>query len=113
MASGFSTLANVAATLFGLVLVSLVFAYTTAINRIDKIGNFHHFACWVWAAGFSSFLYFSCCFLIAFRLMENETWIPALIGIVIFISILLLISHLLELLSLKRNTRAPGWAWTS
>jgi hypothetical protein len=39
MESGFSALAQVAATLFGLVLVSLVFAYTTAISRIDSIGE--------------------------------------------------------------------------
>lgn len=38
MESGFSALAEVAATLFGLVLVSLVFAYTTAITRIDSVG---------------------------------------------------------------------------
>jgi hypothetical protein len=73
MESGFSALAQVAGTLFGLVLISLVFAYSMAITRIDSISDFTHFASWVRSAGLSCFLYFSCCFLIAFRLMEDET----------------------------------------
>ena len=97
MESGFSALAQVAGTLFGLVLISLVFAYTTAISRIDSIGDFSHFASWVWAAGFSCFLYFSCCFLISFRLMEDETWVPALVGIVAANTLVLLWSHYKEL----------------
>jgi hypothetical protein len=97
MESGFSALAQVAATLFGLVLVSLVFAYNTAIARIDSIGDFSHFASWVWAAGFSCFLYFSCCFLLSFRLMEDKTWVPALAGIVIANTIFLIISHYKEI----------------
>ena len=97
MESGFSALAQVAGTLFGLVLISLVFAYNMAITRIDSISDFTHFASWVWSAGFSCFLYFSCCFLIAFRLMEDETWRPALIGIAGAITILLIFSHCREL----------------
>ncbi len=102
MESGYSSLAGVAATLFGLVLVSLVFAYTTAISRIDSIGDFSHFASWGWAAGFSCFLYFSCCFLISFRLMEDETWLPAIVGIAMMITIFLI--YLLQ-----RATLAPHY----
>lgn len=101
MEAGFSALAQVAAMLFGLVLVSLVFAYTTAISRIDSIGDFSHFASWVWAAGFSCFLYFSCCFLISFRLMEDETWLPALVGIVVANTTLLIISLYKEIYWLR------------
>jgi hypothetical protein len=97
MESGFSALAQVAATLFGLVLVALVFAYTTAISRIDSIGDFSHFASWVWAAGFSCFLYFACGFLVSFRLMEDETWRPAVVGIVLMITAILLYAHYKEL----------------
>jgi hypothetical protein len=97
MESGFSALAQVAATLFGLVLVSLIFAYTTAISKIDSIGDFSYFASWIWAAGFSCFLYFPCCFLISFRLMEDETWVPALAGIVVANTLFLIISHYKEL----------------
>jgi hypothetical protein len=97
MESGFSTLAMVAATLFGLVLIALVFAYTTAISRIDSIGDFSHFASWVWSAGFSCFLYFSCCFLIAFRLLEDETWLPAIVGIVVVITLALIFAHYKEI----------------
>jgi len=97
MEAGFSALAQVAGTLFGLVLISLVFAYSMAITRIDSISDFSHFASWVWAAGFSCFLYFSCCFLIAFRLMEDETWRLALVGITGVITFLLIFSHYREL----------------
>ncbi|HET6462029.1 MAG TPA: hypothetical protein VFG29_14705 [Syntrophales bacterium] len=102
MESGFSALAQVAGTLFGIVLVSLVFAYSMAITRIDSIREFEHFASWVWSAGFSCFLYFSCCFLIAFRLMEDETWRPALIGIAGVITVLLIFSHYRELKWLRK-----------
>jgi hypothetical protein len=116
MESGFSAIAQVAATLFGLVLVSLVFAYTTAISRIDSIGDFSHFASWVWAAGFSCFLYFSCCFLISFRLMEDETWVPALSGIVVANTLFLIISHYKELhwlriMTLEDRTKFRGLHW--
>jgi hypothetical protein len=97
MESGFSALAQVAGTLFGLVLISLVFAYNMAITRIDSISDFTHFASWVRSASLSSFLYFACCFLIAFRLMEDETWRPALIGIALVITTSLIFSHGREL----------------
>jgi len=75
MESWFSALAQVAGTLFGLVLMSLVFACNIAIRRIDSISDFTHFASWVRSAGFPCFLYFfACSFLIAFHLMEDETW---------------------------------------
>jgi len=117
MESGFSALAQVAGTLFGLVLVSLVFAYTTAVTRIDSIGDFSHFASWVWAAGFSCFLYFSCCFLISFRLMEDETWVPALVGIVVANTIFLIVSHYKELhwlriMVLEDRRKFRGLYWT-
>jgi hypothetical protein len=117
MELGFSALAEVAATLFGLVMVSLVFAYNTAISRIDSLGDFSHFASWVWAAGFSCFLYFSCCFLISFRLMEDETWIPAIVGIVVFITLLLIVSlykelHWLRIMTLEDSSEFRGLYWT-
>jgi len=117
MESGFASLAGVAATLFGLVLVSLVFAYSTAISRIESIGDFSHFASWVWAAGFSCFLYFSCCFLISFRLMEDKTWIPAIEGIVTVITIALVFSLYKELrwlrvMTLEDRAKFKGLFWT-
>jgi hypothetical protein len=117
MESGFSAMAGVAATLFGLVLVSLVFAYNTAISRIGSIGDFSHFASWVWAAGFSCFLYFSCCFLISFRLMEDETWVPAIVGIVVAITLLLIVSHYkqlywLRIMTLEDRSEFRGLYWT-
>ena len=117
MESGFSSLAQVAATLFGLVLVSLVFAYTTAITRIDSLGDFSHFASWVWAAGFSCFLYFSCCFLISFRLMENKTSVPALAGIAVLITLLLIVSlykelHCLRIMVLEDIAKFKRLYWT-
>lgn len=114
MESGFSSMAGVAATLFGLVLVSLVFAYTTAISKIDSIGDFSHFASWVWAAGFSCFLYFSCCFLVSFRLMEDETWLPAIVGISMVMTLLLIVSlykelHWLRIMTLEDSSEFRGF----
>jgi hypothetical protein len=117
MELGFSALAEVAATLFGLVMVSLVFAYNTAISRIDSLGDFSHFASWVWAAGFSCFLYFSCCFLISFRLLEDETWVPVLAGIAAVITLLLIVSlykelHWLRIMTLEDHSEFRGLYWT-
>ncbi|MGO9138286.1 MAG: hypothetical protein ACLP9S_00365 [Syntrophales bacterium] len=117
MESGFSALAQVAGPLFGLVLVSLVFAYTTAITKIDSICNFSYFASWVCAVGFSCFLYFPCCFLIFFRLMKDEHWLSALVGFVTAITPFLVISHYKELYWLRIMIREDrrkfrGLYWT-
>lgn len=66
MESGVSTPARVAATLFGLVLWPLVFADTSAITRIDVIGDFSHFISRVPASGFSCFPYSFYCLVFSF-----------------------------------------------
>lgn len=101
MESGFQSLTYASATLLGLVLVALVFAYQSALTRIESISEFRHFAKWVFAAGFSCFIYYACCLLVGFRLSENETSRIALIIIVGIATVGLAITHYLEL----------RWAW--
>jgi hypothetical protein len=97
MESGFQSLIYASATLLGLVLVALVFAYQSAFNRIENIGEFRHFAKWVFAAGFSCFVYYACCLLVGFRLSEDETSRTAMMVIAAVVSAVLLVSHYLEL----------------
>jgi uncharacterized membrane protein YidH (DUF202 family) len=97
MESGFQSLIYASATLLGLVLVALVFAYQSALTRIESIGEFRHFAKWVFAAGFSCFVYYSCCLLVGFRLSENETSRAAMIAIVGVSTVVLAATHYLEL----------------
>lgn len=105
MESGFQTIVGASATLLGLVLVALVFSYRSAITLIEKIGDFRHFARWVWTSGFCCFLYFSCCLLTGFRLMEDETSRLVLAIIFAFFSGILLVMHVLEVLWLGEMAR--------
>ena len=104
----YNAIAAASATLLGLVLVALVFAYRSAINLIDRVADFRHFAKWVGAAGFACFLYFSYCFLVAFRLMEAETSRSALYVITGTASLLLLVVQFYEARSLADMARDAG-----
>jgi hypothetical protein len=97
MEQGFTGLIYAAATMLGLILVALVFSYQSAISRIENILEFRHFAKWTFMAGFSCFLYFSFCIVVGFRLSEDRTSHLALVIITICTSLLLIISHALEL----------------
>jgi len=93
---GFSTLATASATLLGLVLVAVVFAYRSTFSRLDRIADSRELARWIWTSGFSCFLYFGICLLVSFRLMETETSKPALVVILACFSAALLVSHYFE-----------------
>jgi hypothetical protein len=93
---GFSTLATASATLLGLVLVAVIFAYRSTFTRLDRIADFKDLARWIWTSGFSCFLYFGICLLVSFRMMEKETSKPALIAILAVFSAVLLVSHVFE-----------------
>lgn len=105
---GYNAIAAASATLLGLVLVALVFAYRSAINLIDRVSDFRNFAKWVGAAGLACFFYFSYCFLVAFRLMEEETSRSALYIITGAATLLLLVVQYYEVRSLvdmgRRNS---------
>lgn len=109
MQEGFSTLASAAATLLGLVLVAIVFAYRSTFTRLDKISDFKDLARWIWTSGFSCFMYFGACLLMAFRMMEKETSRPMLVGILSFVTLALVVSHVAETIYLhsmaKQNPR--------
>ena len=97
MESAFDSLAHASATLLGLVLVALVFSYRSALSRLENLGKFRHFAKWVFAAGFTCFLYYGCCLLVSFRLSDDETSRIALIIIVAFTTLALVLFHILEI----------------
>lgn len=96
MQDGFSTLATASATLLGLVLVAIVFAYRSTFTRLDRISDFNDLARWIWTSGFSCFMYFGACLLISFRMMEKETSKPVLVAVLAFVTAALLISHVFE-----------------
>ncbi|MFH1149318.1 MAG: hypothetical protein V1748_02465 [Actinomycetota bacterium] len=96
MAAGFSTLATASATLLGLVLVSIIFAYRSVFTRLDRIADFHELARWIWTSGFSCFMYFGACLLIAFRMMDKAVGKPTLVWILAVFSAALLVSHVME-----------------
>jgi hypothetical protein len=96
MADGFSTLATASATLLGLVLVAVVFAYRSTFTRLDRIKDFSELARWIWTSGFSCFLYFGACLLLSFRMMEVETSKPTIAAILAVVSLALIASHVFE-----------------
>ena len=96
MEQGYASIITAASTLLGLVLVALVFALSSAISRIGSIGDFRHFARWIWFTALGCFLYFTYCIIISFRLRENESSRGVLLAISIAITVLLVASHLFE-----------------
>ena len=105
MQDGFSTLATASATLLGLVLVAVVFAYRSTFTRLDRIADFKDLARWIWTSGFSCFLYFGICLLVSFRMMEKETSKPALVIILAFFSVVLIVTHVFETRFLHKMAR--------
>lgn len=96
MENGFSALATASATLLGLVLVAVVFAFRSTFTRLDRIADFKELAKWIWMSGFSCFLYFGACLLLSFRMMEEATNKPTLAAIVAAFSVALVVTHVLE-----------------
>ncbi len=96
MAEGFSTLATASATLLGLVLVAIIFAYRSTFTRLDRIADSRELARWIWTSGFSCFMYFGACLLIAFRMMDKAVGKPTLVAVLALFSAALLVSHVFE-----------------
>jgi hypothetical protein len=102
---GFSTLATASATLLGLVLVAVIFAYRSTFTRLDRIADFKDLARWIWTSGFSCFLYFGICLLVSFRMMEKETSKTALVAILAVFSAVLIVTHVFETRFLHRMAK--------
>ena len=96
MEMGFSTLATASATLLGLVLVAVVFAFRSTFTRLDRISDFKELAKWTWTSGFSCFLYFGVCLLLSFRMMETKISKPVIAAILVAFTLALLVTHVLE-----------------
>ena len=102
MQGSFTALAKASASLFGLVLVALVFALRSALSTLEEPGDFREYADWVSLAGIATFLYFGFCFLAAFRLLEDETSTPELVLLAALFTLLVVAAHVGELLMLRR-----------
>jgi hypothetical protein len=109
METGFSTLATASATLLGLVLVAVVFAYRSTFTRLDRLSDFTDLARWIWTAGFSCFMYFGICLLVSFRMMELATDSVMLFVVLALFTGALLVSHVFETIYLHSMASSyPG-----
>lgn len=81
MTTGFSVTGSASAVLFGLVLVSLAFGYNAALSRSDRLGDYRGFVEWFWAAGFSTCVYFSYCFLVSVHVSRSRYSYGNLVGV--------------------------------
>lgn len=93
MQHAYTALGKASASLFGLVLVALVFALRSAFSTLEDSRDFHEYSNWVSMAGVATFLYFGFCFLVAFRLLESETSTPELLIMTAVFTVLLAIAH--------------------
>ncbi len=102
MEQGYASVITAASTLLGLVLIALVFALSSAISHLGNIRDFRPFARWIWFTALGCFLYFTYCIIISFRLRENESSRTVLLAITIVITVLLVLSQILEVLYLHQ-----------
>ncbi len=102
MQNSFTALAKASASLFGVVLVALVFALRSALSTLEEPADFREYADWVSAAGVAIFLYFGFCFLAAFRLLEDETSRPELVILAAVFTAFIFAAHGVELAMLRR-----------
>ncbi|MHB8895617.1 MAG: hypothetical protein ACYC99_10635 [Candidatus Geothermincolia bacterium] len=102
MQGSFTALAKASASLFGLVLVVLVFALRSALSTLEEPEDFREYADWVSLAGIATFLYFGFCFLAAFRLLEDMTSTPELVFLGAILTVLIAAAHGGELFALHR-----------
>jgi len=102
MQGSFTALAKASASLFGLVLVALVFALRSALSTLEEPEDFREYADWVSMAGVATFLYYGFCFLAAFRLLEDATSTPELVLLAACLTALIVAAHTGEFLMLRR-----------
>jgi uncharacterized protein YhhL (DUF1145 family) len=102
MQHAFTALGKASASLFGLVLVALVFALRSAFTTLEEPEDFHEYANWVSMAGVACFLYFGYCFVVAFRLLEDATSTPEVALFTAIFTVLVIAAHGGEMLMLQR-----------
>jgi len=101
MQHAFTALGKASASLFGLVLVSLVFALRSAFSTLEEPEDFHEYANWISMSGVATFLYFGFCFVIAFRLLEDATSTPEIVLIIAVFTVLVIAAHGGEMMMLQ------------
>jgi len=102
MQHAFMALGKASASLFGLVLLALVFALRSAFSTLEEPEDFHEYANWISMAGVATFLYFGFCFVVAFRLLEDATSTPELVLIMVAFTVLVVAAHGGEILTLRK-----------
>jgi len=102
MQHAFTALGKASASLFGLVLIALVFALRSAFSTLEEPEDFHEYSNWISMAGVATFLYFGFCFVVAFRLLEDATSTPEVVLITAIFTVLVIAAHGGEMLTLQR-----------
>jgi len=102
MQHAFTALGKASASLFGLVLIALVFALRSAFSTLEEPEDFHEYSNWISMAGVATFLYFGFCFVVAFRLLEDATSTPEVVLITAIFTVLVIAAHGGEMLMLQR-----------
>ncbi|MFH1149319.1 MAG: hypothetical protein V1748_02470 [Actinomycetota bacterium] len=102
MQDAFTALGKASASLFGLVLVALVFALRSAFSNLEEPEDFHEYSNWVSMAGVACFLYFGYCFVVAFRLLEDATSTPEIAIFTAVFTVMVIAAHGGELFMLQR-----------
>lgn len=102
MQHAFTALGKASASLFGLVLIALVFALRSAFSTLEEPEDFHEYSNWVSMAGLATFLYFGFCFLIAFRLLEDTTSTPEVVLLTALFTVFVIAAHASEFFTLSK-----------
>jgi len=105
MESGYSAIAHASAVLFGLVIIALEFAYSSALSRIEDLDDARLYIWWVWSAGFNTCLYYIYCFVISIHLLRTMYSFTTLLIITIVFSILMILSKICDIWYLRRMAK--------
>ena len=105
METGYSAIAHASAVLFGLVIIALEFAYSSALSRIEDLEDTRLYIWWVWSAGFNTCLYYIYCFVISIHLLRTKYSPTTLFILTLIFSLAMLFSKICEIWFLHRMAR--------
>ena len=109
MESGYNAIAHASAVLFGLIIVALEFAYSSALSRIEDLDDTRLYVWWVWSAGFNTCLYYIYCFVISIHLLRTRYSFTTLFVLTLVFSIAMIISKTFDIWFLHRMAKLD---WT-
>jgi len=109
MESGYSAMAHASAVLFGLIIVALEFAYSSALSRLEDLDDARLYVWWVWSAGFNTCLYYIYCFVISIHLLRTRYSFVTLFVLTLVFSLAMILSKICDIWFLHRMARLD-WA---